>query len=415
MPDVDPNKTVYISQRPNASRYLARRIFEDLRGHGYDVFLDVEPIDSEDGTVMMLHQIMARTHFLLILTPGTLDRCSEPNDRLRQEIERAIESGRNLVPLLVDEFHFGMAARFLTGKLADLPHYDAMRLPHDLFNSTMDTLRNRLSNTTALPLLHPIPTAEQSRVERAIRKAANMPQPTSTQLSAERFFTRAIGQQGSGNLDKAIADYSEAIGQNPTYAEAYGNRGNVYFAKGDLDAALTDYNQVLQLDPTVALGYYNRGIARSYKGDVDGAIADYSEAIGLKPDYAEAYTNRGIARGYKGDMDGAIADYNQVIRLKPEYASAYSNIGEVYFAQAQYDKALQSFKKADDLRPGYPFAQAGLAITQHALGKGDEARRLWMGLVTQDERYTDVAWVRSTLGWSGLLIEAAQKIIDGLE
>ena len=38
MPDVDPNKSVFISYRRDLSKYLARAIFMDLREHGYDTF-----------------------------------------------------------------------------------------------------------------------------------------------------------------------------------------------------------------------------------------------------------------------------------------------------------------------------------------------------------------------------------------
>ena len=43
---VDEEKTVFISYRRNVSAFVARAIFMDLREHGYDVFMDVESIDS---------------------------------------------------------------------------------------------------------------------------------------------------------------------------------------------------------------------------------------------------------------------------------------------------------------------------------------------------------------------------------
>jgi len=58
----------------------------DLRQHGYDVFMDVESIDSGQFETIILDQIAARAHFLVILTHGTLERCQEPNDWLRREI-----------------------------------------------------------------------------------------------------------------------------------------------------------------------------------------------------------------------------------------------------------------------------------------------------------------------------------------
>jgi Flp pilus assembly protein TadD len=47
----------------------------------------------------------------------------------------------------------------------------------------------------------------------------------------------------------AIAHFSRAIELNPSYVEAYTNRGASKNAMGDFDGALTDLNKVLALDP----------------------------------------------------------------------------------------------------------------------------------------------------------------------
>jgi tetratricopeptide (TPR) repeat protein len=50
--------------------------------------------------------------------------------------------------------------------------------------------------------------------------------------------------------DKAIAAYSEAIKRDSKYSFAFLGRGNAYVATGDLDRALLDYDQAVRLDPT---------------------------------------------------------------------------------------------------------------------------------------------------------------------
>src|SRR5580692_825115 len=100
---------------------------------------------------------------------------------------------------------------------------------------------------------------------------------------------------------------------NPKDAAAsYSNRGNAYQRKGNLDRAIADYNQAITLDPKNAEAYYSRGYAYRAKGDTGRAIA---------------YVKRGIADTEKGDNDRAIADYNQAIALDPKYSAAYNNRG----------------------------------------------------------------------------------------
>ena len=101
-------------------------------------------------------------------------------------------------------------------------------------------------------------------------------------------------------------------------SSAYTNRGLAWGDKGDLDRAIADYNEAIRLDPKYADAYYNRGLAWRAKGDLDRAIADYNEAIRLDPKYADAYNNRGNAWRAKGDLDRAIADYNRGDPARPE-------------------------------------------------------------------------------------------------
>jgi tetratricopeptide (TPR) repeat protein len=80
----------------------------------------------------------------------------------------------------------------------------------------------------------------------------------------------------------------------------------------------------------------------------------------------------------------------------------------------QYQLALSDFQKSLDLRPGYYFALAGLAITYHALGQVEEARRLWNELIAEDSRYRDAEWVKKELNWVDALVEEARKLIAKL-
>src|SRR5678816_2895082 len=102
MTDSDSGNTVFISYRRAVSSFIARAVFLDLRAHEYDVFMDVESIDAGHFETILMNQIAARAHFVLILTPGTLDRVNEPGDILRREIEQAMDLRRNIIPVLVN-------------------------------------------------------------------------------------------------------------------------------------------------------------------------------------------------------------------------------------------------------------------------------------------------------------------------
>lgn len=99
-------KSVFMSyRRSNIPWALA--IFQNLTHHGYDVFFDYNGIASGDFEQVILGNITARAHFLVLLTPSALERCDDPNDWLRREIETALASQRNIVPLMLEGFDFG--------------------------------------------------------------------------------------------------------------------------------------------------------------------------------------------------------------------------------------------------------------------------------------------------------------------
>jgi len=64
-------KTVFLSYR-RANFPWALAIFQNLTQHGYDVFFDFESIGSGDFESVILGNIKARAHFLVLLTPSAL-------------------------------------------------------------------------------------------------------------------------------------------------------------------------------------------------------------------------------------------------------------------------------------------------------------------------------------------------------
>jgi hypothetical protein len=131
-------KTVFISyRRTNIPWALA--IFQNLTQSGFDVFVDYSGIRSGDFEHVILQNIHARAHFLVLLTPSALERCEEPEDLLRREIEAALDGKRNIVPLMLEGFDFGAPAiaKQLTGKLSLLKKYNALNIPADFFAEAM--------------------------------------------------------------------------------------------------------------------------------------------------------------------------------------------------------------------------------------------------------------------------------------
>src|SRR6266852_3068097 len=151
------------------------------------------------------------------------------------------------------------------------------------------------------------------------------------------FYNRGVTWEKKKELERAIADFNEAIRLNPHYVPAFYDRGVTWEKKKDYDRAIADYNEAIRLNPKYALAFNNRGIAWGEKKDYDRAIADYNEAIKLNPKGALAFNNRGNAWYEKKDYDRAIADYSEAIRLNPQFADVFGNRGHAWYSKKDYD------------------------------------------------------------------------------
>jgi len=89
---------------------------------------------------------------------------------------------------------------------------------------------------------------------------------------------RAFDHEESGELDKAVAAYSEAIRLDPEWGDAYFFRGSVYARKDDFDRAVADFTRAIRLNPKDADAYNRRASAYDRKGEPGKAAADYSKA-----------------------------------------------------------------------------------------------------------------------------------------
>jgi tetratricopeptide (TPR) repeat protein len=248
-------KTVFLSyRRTNFPWALA--IYQNLTHHGFDVFFDFNGIGSGDFERVILENITSRAHFLVLLTPSALERCNEPHDWLRREIETALDSQRNTVPLMLEGFDFGTPkiAEQLTGKLAALRRYNGLFIPPALeyFKAAMDRLRQRFLNVPLSAVLHPASRAANEAVTEQKAAAAAAPAVSEQELTAQHWFERG-------------------------------------FAAKDPVEKFRFYTEAIRLKPDYAAAFYHRGNARQDQGDLEGATAEYNEAIRLKPDYGNAF------------------------------------------------------------------------------------------------------------------------------
>src|SRR6266849_1166271 len=175
------DRTVFISyRRTNVAWALA--VFQSLTRGGYDVFFDFKGVASGDFERVILDNIQARAHFIVLLSPSSLERCEDPGDWLRREIVTALATHRNIVPVMLDGFDFNepKVVKQLEGPLEQLRRYNGLRIHADFFEEAMTRLCEKFLNVHLETVLHPTSSYAQQNAEEQKAAADSAPFVTHT-------------------------------------------------------------------------------------------------------------------------------------------------------------------------------------------------------------------------------------------
>jgi hypothetical protein len=132
-------RMAFISYRREGGSRLARVVQMELERRGFPCFLDVDDLGAEHFDERLLREIEQAPNFILVLAPGSLDRCRREDDWLRREIVHAMKHDRNILPLLADGFQFPPESD-LPADLQSLHRLNGVVYSHEYFNAAFDKL-----------------------------------------------------------------------------------------------------------------------------------------------------------------------------------------------------------------------------------------------------------------------------------
>jgi len=365
-------KSVFISYRINAAAMGARAVYQSLAMHGYDVFVDVERLTLGQFEDQLLKQITSRAHFILILSPGTLERCQEPNDWVLRELEKAISTDRNIVPLFMNNFDIQDIDAYLPQVIAEkVKRLQGVRVPYDYFDAAMDRLRRNLEAPISV-ILEEVTPSQAKFAQHAQAEFETKTQMGSIRLDAEWHYQQAISKTQTGDHEGSIHSYSHAISLNPEYAEAYRDRGVSYLKLDQYENALHDVNQAIKLNANDYRAFRSRGYIFNILGRYHDAIHDLTMALRINPDDAKSLYHLGIAHYHNQDHEKALANYDAALLLSPDAATFY-NRGLVFHHMSRYVDAIDNYGQALGLDPHHTDALYNRAAAYSNVGEYDDA------------------------------------------
>ena len=282
-----------------------------------------------------------------------------------------------------------------------------------------------LRNTLALQNDVARAIADQIRInlnpkEKAALKKVKVvnPEAFESYLKGRYFWNKRTAE----GLNVALAYFNQAIGEDPTFAQAYSGLADTYALLGDWQYAVMTPKEALPkakasaikaLELDSALGEAHNSLAFCLDGfewDFEAAGREFQRAIELNPNYATAHHWYAWHLGLLGRYDDALAEmrkaenldplsliinsdlaellliahsYDESIQqsrktleMDPNFALAHNQLGQAYLQKQMYDPAIAELEKAVQLSAGSPTCEANLARAYAASGSRSGAEKL---------------------------------------
>jgi tetratricopeptide (TPR) repeat protein len=163
-------------------------------------------------------------------------------------------------------------------------------------------------------------------------RAAMGKRPNSATLLNKVGITELMMQR----YREAKKSFDQSIKYDRKFADAYNNRGVVYYEEGKYGAAAKDYRRAIAIDSTSASFYSNLGAALFAKKEFEPAVLAYERAMAIDPDVFERTSRGGVQAQLPSPGDRAYYDFR---------------VAKLYAKMGYSDRSLEYLKKA--MEEGY--------------------------------------------------------------
>ena len=235
-------------------------------------------------------------------------------------------------------------------------------------------LQSRLATSLSSALVVRVSASERERMK---AQPTDSPEALAAYWRGQALLER---RDVKGNVDAAIAAFSEAITLDDRFALAHAALGAAYWAKyletlqpELIERAVEAGTSALRIDPNQPEVRYSLAVTLAGRGRNAEAIDELHRALAMRPNYEDARRQLGLVLGRMGRVDESVAEYQKALALRPTSASTYSSMGLVLYGAGRYEDAIAAFTKATELQPDNFTGFQRLGTAYHALGKADLA------------------------------------------
>lgn len=130
----------FISYRRSDTLAEVQNIYHALLNEGISTFCDIYSLNSGRFDENLKFMLDNCSNYILVLKANSLDRCEDPEDWLRLEIEEALKKEKNIICVFIGDFQFPQR---LPKEIDKIRFYNGVEYNYRYFQSFIDCLISR--------------------------------------------------------------------------------------------------------------------------------------------------------------------------------------------------------------------------------------------------------------------------------
>ena len=171
----------FISYRRETASDLASLLKVQLENNFHKrIFIDIKELQVGRFDEALLRRIEDTPNFILILSKSSLDRCQEKSDWLKREIVHALETGRNIIPIMMKGFEFPTEHTWalLPPEMRVLSSLNGISYDHIHQDSAIRKVASYMKSAKEVPPAKFVPVSEDPEIPPPLKPETTKPEPT---------------------------------------------------------------------------------------------------------------------------------------------------------------------------------------------------------------------------------------------
>lgn len=145
---------------------------------------------------------------------------------------------------------------------------------------------------------------------------------------------------------ESIPFFEKAITLDSQDTHSLVNLAFAYDKTGQPDRALELYRQALDINPSLTDAWNKAGNILTRAGQFEDAVSMYDKGLSIDPGSAFILNNKGYSLYLAGKYPEAVESLEKAVILDPKYKSAWKNLGDVFKAMGRIAESERAYANA---------------------------------------------------------------------